>query len=43
MYNIGMDEVGSALLMTLALVGVSFLLLALVGWGLYKAFKNKED
>ncbi|WP_162838989.1 hypothetical protein [Thiomicrospira sp. WB1] len=43
MHNIGMEEVGSALLLTLGFVGVSALVVALVVWGLYKAFKNRDE
>jgi hypothetical protein len=42
MHNIGLEEVGSALLLTLGFVGISILVVALVLWGLYKAFKHRD-
>ncbi|WP_255327151.1 hypothetical protein [Thiomicrorhabdus sp. Milos-T2] len=37
-----MESVGSALLITLGLLGVSIIVVSLAMWFLYKFFKNKE-
>lgn len=36
------ESVGSALLITLGLLGVSIIVVSLAMWFLYKFFKNKE-
>ncbi len=38
-----MDEVGSALLIMLALLAVSITVVGLVMWWLYRFFKNKDE
>jgi len=38
-----LDSVGSALLITLGMVGVSVTVVALFMWLLYKFFKNREE
>lgn len=37
-----MESVGSALLITLSLLGVSITIVAILMWLLYKFFKNKD-
>ncbi|WP_256438123.1 hypothetical protein [Thiomicrorhabdus sp. 6S3-12] len=38
-----MQSVGDALLITLALLGVSVLVVGLLMWWLYRVFRNKEE
>ena len=43
MHSIGMDDVGSALLITLALLIVSAVVVGLSMWWLYRFFKNTNE
>lgn len=43
MHSIGMDDVGSALLIMLAFVAVSISIVALAMWGVHRFFRNKEE
>lgn len=38
-----MEQVGSALLITLSFLGVSILVVGLLMWWLYRVFKNKDE
>lgn len=38
-----MDSVGSALLITLAFLGVSITVVALAMWWVYRFFRNKDE
>jgi len=39
----GLDQVGSALMITLALLGVSITVVAGLMWWLFKVFRNKDE
>lgn len=39
----GIDQVGSALLLTFAFVSASITIVALLMWWLYRFFKNKDE
>jgi heme/copper-type cytochrome/quinol oxidase subunit 2 len=43
MHSIGLDDVGSALLITLIMLIVSLTVVGLAMWWLYRIFKNKDD
>lgn len=43
MHSIGLDDVGSALLITLIMLIVSLTVVGLAMWWLYRVFKNKDD
>lgn len=43
MHNIGLEEVGSALLITLGMVSVSIIIVGLAMWWLYRFFKTKDE
>lgn len=43
MHSIGLDDVGSALLITLALLIASALVVGLSMWWLYRFFKNSNE
>lgn len=43
MHSIGLEDVGSALLITLALLIASALVVGLSMWWLYRFFKNARD
>lgn len=43
MHSIGLDDVGSALLITLALLVASVAVVGLSMWWLYRFFKNSND
>ncbi|GEM_PF-3354523 len=43
MHSIGLDDVGSALLITLALLVASALVVGLSMWWLYRFFKNSNE
>lgn len=43
MHSIGMDDVGSALVITFGLLAASLLVVGLSVWWLYRVFKNKEE
>lgn len=43
MHSIGLDDVGSALLITLVMLMVSLTVVGLAMWWLYRVFKNKDE
>ncbi len=43
MHSIGLDDVGSALLITLVMLVVSLTVVGLAMWWLYRFFKNKDE
>lgn len=43
MQSIGMDDVGSALVITFGLLIASLLVVSVSVWWLYRVFKNKDD
>lgn len=42
MQSIGLEDVGSAIIMTLGLLLVSLTVVGLLMWWLYRVFKNKD-
>lgn len=42
MQSIGLDDVGSAIIITLGLLFASLTVVGLLMWWLYRVFKNKE-
>ncbi|MDX1796553.1 MAG: hypothetical protein R3219_07490 [Hydrogenovibrio sp.] len=42
MHSIGMDDVGSALIITFGLLFASIVVVGLAMWWLYRVFKNKD-
>ncbi|MBD3611602.1 MAG: hypothetical protein HUJ13_04180 [Hydrogenovibrio crunogenus] len=43
MQSIGLEDVGSAIIMTLGLLLVSLTVVGLLMWWLYRVFKNKDS
>ncbi|KUJ75401.1 hypothetical protein AVO42_08740 [Thiomicrospira sp. XS5] len=43
MHSIGLDDVGSALLITLIMLVISLTVVGLAMWWLYRVFKNKDE